>query len=385
MRKITSVLLAALLCACLLIPSAAHASAVDTASITESGLRAQGYDAAQTAVILSLAELIEAGKYGVEETIADYTTLTDDQIIDYVEGLVELMTQKSTYERLLEGYGLSATNYKACQDELSSIAESKLQLGAKLNQGSASMGRSAWNELVSQATDLQTRSADLALVITGYDLTRQEVVNLNTQLDAVRSSASDTLLEIAYSRGSVFTQDAMDEITDDLIAIGNVSVELSLIMQETRMAPEPTPVPTPAPTPTPIPYATRAPGMSQAEYDAFLARTAYITEQMNDPDAVCYMLALNESATAHIDIPAGWYEVCYAGDSYMSAVVDTGMVYESGSYPLVNFEWNEESGTLYDVYSYPICPGFSVSVTDCGDGETEFLFLVLTEPIDLAS
>ncbi|MBR4442892.1 MAG: hypothetical protein IKS52_06455, partial [Clostridia bacterium] len=357
MRKVLAVIMSGLLCACaLLAPVGARCEAAYALpDYTEDDLLAEGYDTAQAAVILSLSELIEAGEYGLEDTIKEYTSLSKRDISDYVDELLEQMAQKTTYERLIEGSGLSASGLQACRDELQTIMSAKSEVAVQLNGGSASMTKSAWNSLVSQATELQTRAADLALTIAGSELSQQEAAQISAQLDTVLDDISETLLNIAYSRGSSITQNVMDEITEDLVAMGNISVELNLIMQEKRMGPEPTPAPTAAPTKPPLS------GAAAQNYEAFIARSAYITEKMNDPTVKSYMLAVDESAIAHIDIPAGWYEVCYMGDTYMTAGVDTGMMYSSGRYPLVDFNWNAEDGTLYDVYMYPICPGFTVS------------------------
>ena len=118
------------------------------------------------------------------------------------------------------------------------------------------------------------------------------------------------------------------------------------------------------------------------EYSKSITRNAYISEKMNDDSIKSYIIEINEPMTAYVNIPAGFYEMCYMGNQHINVQISSGKMYKSGDYPLAELSWSKEEGTLYEIYKYPICPGFTIQVTDCGDGKTEYLFITLVEEID---
>ena len=116
-------------------------------------------------------------------------------------------------------------------------------------------------------------------------------------------------------------------------------------------------------------------------YQKNAERVLYFTEKYNDPNVKCYIVEKGKPLIALLNIPSGWYEIRHMGDQEATVQISTGRVYASGSYPLASFTWSDDDGTLYDIQKYPLCPGFEISLTECGKGESEWVLLVLTEEI----
>lgn len=201
-------------------------------------LNTQGYSVFQAAIIAAQLESIEEGEKKVTVTIAKNTQLTPDEIANYVSKLSELMAQKSTYELMIQGKGLTATEIAAYKTELDKIESKQADIEVKLNKGQGTMTDAQWNSLVSEAASLQAQAADIQMVLKGSTMNDSEIATVKAKLGEVRGEAAGILLNIGYSEGSTLKQTDLDKIVADLASIGDVKAQLEISLSEGSLSPE---------------------------------------------------------------------------------------------------------------------------------------------------
>ena len=372
MKNVLALVFAVLLCITF-IPSPSgvcRAEGHDFSNLTEDQLAADGYDSLTIAVIQQCKQIILDEGVRIQQRIDENTELTTDEIVSSMNEIAELMATKSKYDLTIQGAGMA-------DDEVAQFQSDLEYLKGQIAEKAARISKEEDEKLISELAALCMQRSDIEIVLAGAGIKDNgEISELKMKLAEARGKAAGLLLNIRYSEGSTITQELIDEISNSLAYVGDVTVELDVILthktlqeqdqQEDEL----------------LKTGKKAAGIAE-QYNKSISRTHYISEKMNDQNATCYIIRKNDPATAYGDIPAGYYEICYMGDTHLAAKIDTGILYKSGSYTIAEFEWDNEKGTVYDIITFPLCPGFKIEVTDTGDGSSEYIFLSLIEEIGL--
>lgn len=372
MRKVLALVFAALLCITFTPSplSVCKAAGHDFSNLTEDQLTADGYDALTIAVIQKCKQIILEEGTHIEHLIDENTELTTDEIVSSMNEIAELMATKSKYDLTVQGSEMTG-------DEVARFQSNLEHLEGQIAEITSNFSGEEDDKLIFELVDLCMQRSDMELVLTGAGINdKGEISDLKMKLAEASGKAAGLLLNIRYSEGNTISLELIDEITNGLAYVGEVIVELDVILTHKTLQKQDQ-------QEDELPNTGKKAAGIAEQYDKFVSRTHYISEKMNDQNATCYIIGKNDPATAYGDIPAGYYEICYMGDAHLAAKIDTGNLYKSGSYTIAELEWDNEKGTVYDIITFPLCPGFKIGVTDTGDGSSEYLFLSLIEEIGL--
>ncbi len=163
----------------------------------------------------------------VRVTLDTETSLTAEQIDDYVNTLKGNKTREIEIELQLEGAAMTYQQIAAINSELQTIKQRKVELSVTVGDGTATEAQ------IEEYTKLLSREAAIELMLTGVNLTPEQIGALTEEWDGLKTIDSEIYVHMSEAG---LKQADITAIKDDIAGIGNADAIISVVL--TNASPE---------------------------------------------------------------------------------------------------------------------------------------------------